>query len=50
MEEKRPVTIPYFCHEGEMYRMERINKRLQILCCIMAGALLISNAAWMIFR
>ena len=50
MEEKQPATIPYFAHEGEMYRMERINKRLQITCCIMAAAVVLSNVAWLIFR
>ena len=50
MEEKQPATSPYFAHEGEMYRMERINKRLQITCCIMAAAVVLSNVAWLIFR
>lgn len=46
MEEKTPVTVPYFLHEGEMARAERTIKRMQILCGIMAAALLLTNAAW----
>lgn len=26
------VTIPYFVHEGELFRMEVINRRLTAVC------------------
>ena len=44
--EKEYVNIPYFAHEGEMTRMERINKRLWILCIILIALLAITNIAW----
>ena len=28
MEHGRDKTVPYIVHEGELFRMERINKRL----------------------
>ena len=41
--EKPPVSIPYFAHEGDMYRLDRINKRqtLAMLCSFALSALLI---------
>ena len=41
-------TVPYFAHEGEMARQERTIKRMQILCGIMAGAILLLTAAKLI--
>ena len=48
--EKKPAEIPYFLHEGEMCRLERINKRLQIACCIAVAAIVLSNAAWILIK
>ncbi len=31
---KKPVSISYFEHEGEMFRMERITCRLTVLCIL----------------
>lgn len=31
---KKPANIPYFEHEGEMFRMERITCRLTVLCIL----------------
>lgn len=47
-EDNTPVNVPYFVHEGELARQERIIKRMQILCGIMAAALLLTNAAWIL--
>lgn len=45
-----PVMIPYFAHEGEMARAERLNKRLWILILILVVALIGSNAGWIIYE
>ena len=31
------VQIPYYVHEGELDRMARVNKRMVILCVVMAA-------------
>lgn len=46
MENKTPDTIDYFTHEGMMARMERIIRRLWILCIIIFLALVGTNAYW----
>ena len=43
MDEK---TIPYIAHESEVARLERIIKRMWILCIIIFVAFVISNGAW----
>ena len=43
MEQK---MIPYFCHEGDMARLERTNKRLWILSILLVVLLVGSNAGW----
>lgn len=43
MEDK---TIPYIAHESEVARLERIIKRMWILCIIIFVAFVISNGAW----
>lgn len=45
-EDKNRMDIPYFVHEGVMARMERVNKRLWILCLVMFLALVGTNAGW----
>lgn len=44
------ATIPYFAHEGEMTRMERINRRLWILVLVFALALIGTNAGWVFYE
>ena len=39
-------TIPYIAHESEVARLERVIKRLWILCIIIFVALIATNAAW----
>ena len=46
--EEKVATIPFFAHEGEMCRMERINKRLVIAVVAVVVALVATNAAWLI--
>ena len=40
------MNIPYFLHEGEVARMERIKRRLIILDVIVGALLILSNSAW----
>ena len=44
------ATIPYFVHEGEMARMERVNRRLWILCLVIFLALVGTNAGWIYYE
>lgn len=46
MNEDKTAMIPYFAHEGEMARAERLNKRLWILCLILILLLAGSNVFW----
>lgn len=43
-------TIPYIAHEGGMARMERIIKRLWILCIVLIVLLVSTNIAWLIYE
>lgn len=45
MNNKEPV--PYIVHESDMARLERIIKRLWILCIAMFLAFVVSNGAWL---
>ena len=40
------IQIPYIVHESEVARLERIIRRLWILCIIIFVALIATNAAW----
>ena len=43
-------TIPYIAHESEVARLERVIKRLWILCIIIFLALIATNAGWMYYE
>ena len=44
------VMIPYYVHEGEMNRLERVNKRW-FICFIVAFVMLFAtNAGWIIYE
>ncbi len=45
MEEKE-IQISYIVHESEVARLERVIRRLWILCIIIFVALIATNAAW----
>ena len=49
-EEQKAVSIPYYLHEGEMYRLERLNKRWFIAFLIVLVMLFVSNAGWIIYE
>lgn len=51
MEKTEELTvIPYFCHEGEMNRLERVNKRQFFLIVLLILALIGSNFAWIMYE
>lgn len=43
-------TIPYIAHESEVARLERVIKRLWILCIIIFIFLIATNAGWIYFE
>lgn len=49
-DEQNAVMMPYFVHEGEMSRMERVNKRWFIAFLIVLVMLFVTNAAWIIYE
>lgn len=49
-DEKDLVQIPYFCHEGEMNRLERVNRRYFVIILILILILVGSNVAWMVYE
>lgn len=50
-EDDRDVSmIPYFVHEGEMNRMERISRRLWILVMTLVILLVGTNVGWIIYE
>lgn len=49
-EEQKTVSIPYYLHEGEMYRLERLNKRWFIAFLIVLVMLFVTNAGWVIYE
>ena len=48
--QKDITTIPYFAHEGEMNRLERINRRQFVLILILILALVGTNLAWIVYE
>ena len=45
--EEKPLEIPFFSHEAEISRLERIIKRLWISGLIIFAAFVISNLIWL---
>ena len=50
MEEKNQLTVSYLAYESSMARLERIIKRLWILCIICFLALIATNGAWIYYE
>lgn len=44
------AMIPYYAHEGEMARAERMNKRLWIVILVLILCLVGTNAGWIIYE
>ena len=47
MDEK---MVSYICHEADMTRMERVNKRLFVVILVLIAALIGSNGAWIYYE
>ncbi len=45
MKANKGVTVPYLLHEGELARMERINRRLWVISVIESAAVIIGIIA-----
>ena len=50
MNNEEIITVPYIVHEGEMVRMERMNRRLWIVILVLIAALIVTNAAWIYYE
>lgn len=50
MNDRDTAMIPYFAHEGEMARMERMSKRLWIAVILLIVMLVGTNLAWVIYE
>jgi len=48
--QKEQIMIPYFAHEGEMLRMERVNRRLWVLLIIVFMAFVLTNIGWIVYE
>lgn len=48
--EQEAVSIPFFAHENEMTRLERLNKRWFIAFLIAIIMLFVTNAGWIIYE
>lgn len=49
-DDQKTVSIPYYVHEGEMYRVERLNKRWFIAFLIVLFMLFGTNLGWVIYE
>ena len=49
-DEQKAVSIPYYLHEGEMFRLERLNTRWFIAFLIVLVMLFVTNGAWVIYE
>ena len=50
MNNEKIIIVPYIVHEGEMARMERMNRRLWIVILVLIAALIVTNAAWIYYE
>ena len=48
MSEHSKVEVPYIVHEGEVFRLERIIKRLVIALSVAVLAVVATDVAWII--
>lgn len=44
------AMIPYYAHEGEMARAERMNKRLWIVILVLILCLVGTNSGWIVYE
>lgn len=43
-------SVPYIVHEGTVTRLERIIRRMWILCIVIFVAFVVSNAMWIYYE
>ena len=48
--QEKAVHIPYYVHEMEMTRLDRINKRLWIILIVIFLAFVGTNAGWIVYE
>lgn len=49
-DEQKSAQIPYYVHEMEMTRLDRINKRLWIVLLVIFLAFVGTNAGWIVYE
>ena len=49
-ENQKSAQIPYYVHEMEMTRMDRVNKRLWIILLVVFLAFVGTNVGWIIYE
>lgn len=49
-EEEKTALIPYYVHEGELNRMERVVKKLWIALLVLFLAFVGTNVGWIIYE
>lgn len=49
-DEQKAAMIPFYLHENEMYRLERLNKRWFIAFLIVLVMLFVTNGAWIFYE
>lgn len=50
MNQNEILNIPYIAHESELARMERMIRRLWVLCIVIFLAFVLSNAGWIVYE
>ena len=46
-ETEKQATVPYFIHEGQMARMERVIRLLAALLVVSIALFILNNVVWM---
>lgn len=49
-DQQKSAQIPYYVHEMEMTRLDRINKRLWIILIVIFLAFVGTNAGWIVYE
>lgn len=49
-EQQKTASLPYYVHEGEMTRMERVNRRWFIAFLVVLVMLFATNAGWIVYE
>lgn len=49
-QEQKAATIPYYVHDIEMYRLERLNRRWFAAFLVVLVMLFVTNAGWIVYE